>query len=129
MLLTQPYRWGSTVSQVDVGLRKVRGQWDVVGTEATALRTKDLPEDPDVLAATAEAHATTVYYVDQVVATSTEELTTATSWYQDTPILDFIQHVQTETVDTRWRAPSGPTCRCSRSPRRSAGRRSSRRVR
>lgn len=99
VLLTQPYRWGGTVSQVDIGLRKVRGQWDVVGTEATALRTKDFPEDPDVLAATAEAHATTVDHVNQVVATSTEELTTATSWYQDTPILDFIQHVQTETVD------------------------------
>jgi 2',3'-cyclic-nucleotide 2'-phosphodiesterase/3'-nucleotidase len=99
VLLTQPYRYGSSVSQVDIQLQKVRGQWDVVGTEATALYTSTYPEDPDVLAAVADEHATTVEYVNQVVATSTEELTTESSWYEDTPILDFIQQVQTETVD------------------------------
>lgn len=99
VLLTQPYRWGATVSQVDLSLRKDRGQWDVAAVTAQALRTKDFPEDPEVLAATAAAHERTVAYVNQVVATSTEQLTTATSRYQDTPILDFIQQVQTETVD------------------------------
>ena len=98
VLLTQPYRWGATVSQVDIGLEKVRGQWEVVGTAAKALRTRDYAEDPDVLAVNAEAHRTTVDYVNQVVATSAGELTTATSRYEDTPILDFIQQVQTETV-------------------------------
>ena len=43
VLLTQPYRWGATVSQVDIDLRKVRGQWDVVGTSATRMpRSEDL---------------------------------------------------------------------------------------
>jgi 2',3'-cyclic-nucleotide 2'-phosphodiesterase/3'-nucleotidase len=99
VLLTQPYRWGATVSQVDFELTKTRGQWDVTEATATALRTRDYPEDPDVLAVTDEAHQATVDYVNQVVATSTEELTTLTSRYEDTPILDFIQQVQTETVD------------------------------
>ncbi|MGY1793965.1 bifunctional metallophosphatase/5'-nucleotidase [Geodermatophilus sp. SYSU D00525] len=99
VLLTQPYRWGATVSQVDIGLEKVRGRWDVVSTAATALRTDAYPQDPEVLAATDEAHRTTVDYVNQVVATSTEQLTTETSRYEDTPILDFIQQVQTETVE------------------------------
>ncbi len=99
VLLTQPHRWGATVSQVDFSLAKSRGQWDVVGTEVTTHRTKDFPEDPDVLAATAEAHGTTVGYVNQVVATSTEELSAATSRYEDTAILDFIQQVQADTVE------------------------------
>lgn len=99
VLLTQPYRWGGTVSQVDFSLTKTRGQWDVTAATATALRTRDFPEDPDVLAATAEAHETTVEYVNQVVATSTEELSAATSRYEDTAILDFIQQVQTDTVE------------------------------
>ncbi|GAB3313667.1 5'-nucleotidase C-terminal domain-containing protein [Geodermatophilus aquaeductus] len=98
VLLTQPYRWGATVSQVDIGLEKVRGQWDVVSTAATALRTDRYPEDPAVLAATADAHARTVEYVNQVVATSAEALPAATSPWEDTPILDFIQDVQTDTV-------------------------------
>jgi 2',3'-cyclic-nucleotide 2'-phosphodiesterase/3'-nucleotidase len=99
VLLTQPYRWGGTVSQVDFSLTRTRGQWDVTSATATALRTKDFPEDPEVLAATAEAHETTVEYVNQVVATSTEELSAATSRYEDTAILDFIQQVQTDTVE------------------------------
>jgi 2',3'-cyclic-nucleotide 2'-phosphodiesterase/3'-nucleotidase len=99
VLLTQPYRWGATVSQVDIDLRKVRGQWDVVGTAATALRTKDYPESPEVLAATAEAHQKTVAYVNKVVATSAQELSARTSRFEDTAILDFIQDVQTDTVD------------------------------
>jgi 2',3'-cyclic-nucleotide 2'-phosphodiesterase/3'-nucleotidase len=98
VLLTQPYRWGASVSQVDIELQKVRGQWDVVSTDATSLRTKDFPEHPAVLAATAEQHDKTVAYVNQVVAQSTQELSAATSRYEDTAILDFIQDVQTGTV-------------------------------
>ncbi len=99
VLLTQPYRWGGTVSRVDVSLAKTRGQWDVTGATATALRTRDFPEHPDVLAATAQAHETTVGYVNQVVATSAQELQAADSAWEDTPILDFIQDVQTDTVE------------------------------
>lgn len=98
VLLTQPYRWGATVSQVDIELQQVRGRWDVVGTSAQALSTAGVEESPEVLAATAEAHATTVEYVNQVVATSAEELSARTSRYEDTAILDFIQDVQTDTV-------------------------------
>ncbi|MGY1697153.1 bifunctional metallophosphatase/5'-nucleotidase [Geodermatophilus sp. SYSU D00814] len=99
VVLTQPYRWGATVSRVDVALAKTRGQWDVTGVTAEALRTKDHPEDPEVLAATAAAHETTVGYVNQVVATSAQALSAATSPWEDTPILDFVQDVQADTVD------------------------------
>ena len=99
VLLTQPYRWGASVSQVDIDLTKVRGRWQVSGTEATSLRTKDYPQSPAVLASTAAQHQQAVDYVNQVVATSTDELSARTSRYEDTAILDFIQQVQTETVD------------------------------
>ncbi|AEG44686.1 bifunctional UDP-sugar hydrolase/5'-nucleotidase [Isoptericola variabilis] len=99
VLLTQPYRWGSTVSRVDLSLEKVRGQWDVAAAEASAIRTKDYPESQEILDLVAEQHETTVDYVNQVVAQSTEELSAVTSRYEDTPIIDFIQKVQTDTVD------------------------------
>ena len=99
VLLTQPYRWGSTVSRVDLDLHKSRGQWDVTDAEAVAIRTSEYAEDPSILAALAQKHAATVEYVNQVVATATEELSGATSFWQDTAIVDFIQQVQTETVD------------------------------
>ena len=56
------------------------------------------PEAPDVVAGVAADHAKTVAYVNTVVARSTQELSAVTSRYQDTPILDFINKVQTETV-------------------------------
>ncbi len=99
VVLTQPYRWGSTVSRVDLDLTKVRGQWDVTGVQAGAIRTKDYPQSQEILDLVAERHATTVAYVNQVVAQSTQELSAATSRYEDTPIIDFIQKVQTDTVD------------------------------
>lgn len=99
VLLTQPYRWGGTVARVDLDLEKVRGQWDVEAAEGMSIRTKDYPEHPAVVEALQPAHDKTVEYVNQVVATATEELSGAESFWQDTPIVDFIQHVQTETVD------------------------------
>ncbi|GAA1735111.1 bifunctional metallophosphatase/5'-nucleotidase [Microbacterium paludicola] len=99
VLLTQPYRWGSAVSRVDIDLTKVKGKWDVTATEATAIRTKDYPQSQEILDLVADQHATTVDYVNQVVAQSTEELSAVTSRYEDTPIIDFIQKVQTDTVD------------------------------
>lgn len=98
VLLTQPYRWGGTVARVDLDLTKVRGRWDVTAADSAAIRTKDYPEHPAVMAAIADEHAATVEYVNQVVAESTETMTAETSFWQDTPIIDFIQHVQTETV-------------------------------
>jgi 2',3'-cyclic-nucleotide 2'-phosphodiesterase/3'-nucleotidase len=98
VLLTQPYRWGSTVSRVDLDLSKVRGQWQVDAAEASAIRTRDYPQSQEILDLVADQHATTVAYVNQVVAQSTQELSAATSRYEDTPIIDFIQRVQTDTV-------------------------------
>jgi 2',3'-cyclic-nucleotide 2'-phosphodiesterase/3'-nucleotidase len=98
VLLTQPYRYGATVSRVDLSLAKVRGRWQVGSTSATAIRTKDYPESAKILDLVAAQHRTTVDYVNQVVATSTQELSAATSRYEDTPIIDFIQQVQTDTV-------------------------------
>lgn len=99
VLLTQAYRWGGTVARVDLDLQKVRGQWDVEAAEGMAIRTKDHAEHPAVVEALTPAHEKTVDYVNQVVATATEELSGAESYWKDTAIVDFIQHVQTETVD------------------------------
>lgn len=99
VLLTQAYRWGGTVARVDMDLKKVRGQWDVQAAQGTAIRTRDYAEHPAVIEALTPAHEKTVNYVNQVVATATEELSGAESFWKDTAIVDFIQHVQTQTVD------------------------------
>ena len=104
VLLTQPKFWAQTVSQVDIDLvrSKARGEhsshWAVADLGATALRSKDYPEDTRFTKRLKYYDDKTLAYVNQVVAQSTEELPATESRYKDTAIMDFIQNVQTETV-------------------------------
>ncbi|MGK5523222.1 bifunctional metallophosphatase/5'-nucleotidase [Micromonospora sp. URMC 107] len=98
VLLTEPSKWGQRLSRMDFTLARERGRWKITSKTAALLNTNTVVEDPKVLAAVRAQHQKTVAYVNQVVARSTVELSAAESRYKDTPILDFINHVQTEVV-------------------------------
>ncbi|MCX4391010.1 5'-nucleotidase C-terminal domain-containing protein [Micromonospora peucetia] len=98
VLLTEPSKWGQRLSRMDFTLARERGRWKITKKSAALLNTNTVVEDPKVLAAVRAQHRKTVAYVNQVVARSTVELSAAESRYKDTPILDFINHVQTEVV-------------------------------
>ncbi|GAB1645744.1 bifunctional metallophosphatase/5'-nucleotidase [Krasilnikovia sp. MM14-A1259] len=98
VLLSEPSKWGERLTRMDFTLTRDRGRWQVTGKSSTTLNTNTVAEDPAVLAAVQAQHAKTVAYVNQVVATSTAELSAAESRYRDTPILDYINRVQTDTV-------------------------------
>jgi len=98
VLLTEPSKWGSRLSVVDFSLTWSHGRWSVTDKSSTTLKANTVPEDPKIVSLLRPQHDKTVAYVNQPVATSTEELSAATSRYDDTAILDYIQQVQTETV-------------------------------
>ncbi|GLZ62942.1 MULTISPECIES: bifunctional metallophosphatase/5'-nucleotidase [Micromonospora] len=98
VLLSEPSKWGQRLTRMDFTLARERGRWTITKKAATMLNTNTVVEDPKVLAAVRAQHQKTIAYVNQVVAQSTVELSAAQSRYQDTPILDFINHVQTEVV-------------------------------
>ncbi|MGW3897741.1 bifunctional metallophosphatase/5'-nucleotidase [Micromonospora profundi] len=98
VLLSEPSKWGQRLTRMDFTLARERGRWTITRKTATMLNTNTVVEDPKVLAAVRRQHQKTVAYVNQVVAQSTVELSAAESRYKDTPILDFINHVQTEVV-------------------------------
>lgn len=98
VLTAEPSKWGQRLTRMDFTVQKVRGRWKVLAKKATMLNTNTVVEDPAVLAAVRGQHDKTVAYVNTVVAQSSEELSAAASRYRDTPILDFINHVQTEVV-------------------------------
>ncbi|WP_089154081.1 bifunctional metallophosphatase/5'-nucleotidase [Micromonospora sp. NBS 11-29] len=98
VLTSEPSKWGQRLTRMDFTLTRAKGRWTVVTSSATTLNTNTVVEDPAVLAAVRGQHATTVEYVNRVVARSSVELSAAESRYRDTPILDFINHVQTEVV-------------------------------
>lgn len=98
VLIVQPRNWAQTVADITFDLEKVEGKWQVAEANGAMLNSADYPADPEVIAATQAAHDTTVEYVNTVIATSTDELPAATSRYEGTAILDYIQMVQAETV-------------------------------
>ncbi|MEH0939261.1 bifunctional metallophosphatase/5'-nucleotidase [Micromonospora psammae] len=100
VLTAEPSKWGQRLTRMDFTVQKVRGRWKVLAKGATMLNTNTVVEDPAVLAAVRGQHTRTVEYVNRVVARSSVELSAAESRYKDTPILDFINHVQAEVVTT-----------------------------
>ncbi|MGV9324592.1 5'-nucleotidase C-terminal domain-containing protein [Streptosporangium sandarakinum] len=98
VLLTEPAKWGQRLSVLDFTLTKKNGKWAVTGKSSATLNTNAVAEDPKIVALMKKQHDATVGYVNKEVATSKDELLAAESPYKDTPILDYIQKVQTETV-------------------------------
>lgn len=98
VLMSEPSKWGQRLTQMDFSLTRHGRHWSVTTAHATTLNTNSVGEDPRVVNAVAGQHEKTVTYVNQVVATSTEELSASESRYKDTPILDYINMVQTDTV-------------------------------
>lgn len=98
VLMSEPSKWGERLTRMDFELVRTHGKWSISTKKATTLNTNTVDADPKVLAVVKSQHAKTVAYVNQPVADSTEELSAATSRYEDTPILDYINKVQTDTV-------------------------------
>jgi 2',3'-cyclic-nucleotide 2'-phosphodiesterase/3'-nucleotidase len=98
VLMSEPSKWGQRLTKMDFDLVRTHGKWSITTKAATTLNTNTVEADPKVLAVVRSQHAKTVAYVNQAVATSTETLSAATSRYEDTPILDYINKVQTDTV-------------------------------
>lgn len=98
VLLSEPSKWGQRLTRMDFQLSRERNRWTITSKAATTLNTNTVEADPAVLAAVRAQHTKTVTYVNQVVATSTQTLSAAESRYRDTPILDYINKVQTDTV-------------------------------
>ncbi|MDT0330245.1 bifunctional metallophosphatase/5'-nucleotidase [Nocardiopsis lambiniae] len=98
VLMTMPSFWGRRLSVMDLALRREHGRWKVISKNALTLNTNTVEEDPQIAALVADQHATTVAYVNQVVATSARELSAAQACWTDTAIVDFVHKVQIDTV-------------------------------
>ncbi|MEU8301900.1 5'-nucleotidase C-terminal domain-containing protein [Micromonospora sp. NPDC048909] len=98
VLLSEPSKWGQRLTRMDFTLARKHGRWAITKKSATMLNTNTVVEDPKVLAAVRAQHEKTIAYVNQVVAQASVEMSAVESRYKDTPILDFINHVQAETV-------------------------------
>ena len=100
VLLSEPYYWGNRVTVMDIPVTKTRGQWvvDDAATTATLLNSNTVPEDAAVAKIVSAAHAKVLTYVNSVIGTSKQAMSAATSRYEDTAAMDFINYVQADAV-------------------------------
>ncbi|GAA0252658.1 5'-nucleotidase C-terminal domain-containing protein [Actinomadura nitritigenes] len=98
VVMSEPKCWGERLSVFDLTLRHERGRWKVVGKSATTVNTNTVEEDPALAGLVKKQHDAVVAYVNQVVATSTEEMSAAEACWKDTAILDYVNAVQTAKV-------------------------------
>ncbi len=100
VLLLEPLYWGMRVAEMNLPLTKTRGQWvvDDSALAGTLYNANTLPEDAGVADIVRAAHQKVLTYVNGVVGRSTQAMSAATSRYEDTAAMDFINRVQAEAV-------------------------------
>jgi len=98
VLLSEPLCFGERVTVMDLDLRKVRGQWQVVGSASTLLNSNTAPEDPEIAALLHDAHEKVRTYVNGVIGTCLEDMSGARAVVEDAAAVDLINVVQAEAV-------------------------------
>lgn len=98
VVYTQPGVWGTSISRIDFELADDRGRWRVTGVAAETTRAPEVVEDPTMLRAIDRYHDRTLAYLDLVAGECGDQMSTAASHWQPTPILDLVHRVQRETA-------------------------------
>lgn len=98
VLLSEPYYWGMRVAVMDLDIQKIRGEWQLVGSRATLLNSNSASEDAQIASVVRGAHEQVRSYVNSVIGECLEEMSAATSCWEDTAAIDFINHVQADAV-------------------------------
>ncbi|MEV8059889.1 5'-nucleotidase C-terminal domain-containing protein [Streptomyces antimycoticus] len=98
VVLSEPLKWGQRLTLFDFELEWERGRWQVASVSAKVLDSRTAEEDPRIVELLGDEHKKVVGYVNQTIGTCSAAMTATEAPYKDVPILDFINHVQSETV-------------------------------
>ncbi|MGW5865446.1 bifunctional metallophosphatase/5'-nucleotidase [Streptomyces sp. NPDC055239] len=98
VVLSEPLKWGQRLTLFDFDLVWEKGRWTVEKVGAKVLNSNTAKEDRKIIGLLADEHKKVVAYVNQVIGTSTQAMSTAEGPYKDVAIIDLISHVQAETV-------------------------------
>jgi 2',3'-cyclic-nucleotide 2'-phosphodiesterase / 3'-nucleotidase len=98
VVLSEPLCFGERLSLFDFELVHEKGRWQVESVAASVRNTNTVADDKKITRLLKDAHDVVVAYVNQVVGTATETLTTVEARYKDAPIIDLITKVQEDVV-------------------------------
>ncbi|WP_330303844.1 MULTISPECIES: 5'-nucleotidase C-terminal domain-containing protein [unclassified Streptomyces] len=98
VVLSEPLAYAERLSVFDVELVFEKGKWTVESVAASVRNSNSVADDPKITKLLKDEHDVVVAYVNQVVGTATETLTTVEARYKDAPIIDLITKVQEDVV-------------------------------
>ncbi|MGI5374647.1 bifunctional metallophosphatase/5'-nucleotidase [Streptomyces sp. CA-251387] len=98
VVLSEPLCYAQRLTLFDFELVFAQGRWTVESVKATVRDSKTVADDPRITKLLKDDHDIVVEYVNQVVGTATETLTTVEARYKDAPIIDLITKVQEDVV-------------------------------
>jgi 2',3'-cyclic-nucleotide 2'-phosphodiesterase / 3'-nucleotidase len=98
VVLSEPLAYAERLSVFDIELVFQQGRWAVESVASKVLNSNTVADDPKITKLLTDEHAKVVEYVNQVVGSATETLTTVEARYKDAPIIDLITKVQEDVV-------------------------------
>ncbi|MEV7994107.1 5'-nucleotidase C-terminal domain-containing protein [Streptomyces sp. NPDC086077] len=98
VVLSEPLCYAERLTLFDFELVLDKGRWQVESVKASLRNSNTVEDDPRITRLLSDEHAKVVEYVNQVVGTATETLTTVDARYRDAPIIDLITKVQEDVV-------------------------------
>ncbi|MFJ8789626.1 bifunctional metallophosphatase/5'-nucleotidase [Streptomyces sp. NPDC102462] len=98
VVLSEPLYFAERLTLFDIELVFAKGRWTVESVAASLRNSNTVADDPKITKLLSDEHAKVVKYVNQVVGTATETLTTVDARYKDAPIIDLINKVQEDVV-------------------------------
>ena len=98
VLLSEPLKWGMRLTVMDLDLVLEHGRWTVGAAHAHLLNANTVPEDRAVAQLLARDHSVVRQYVNSVIGSNVTAMSAATSRFEDTAAMDFINVVQAQAV-------------------------------
>ncbi|MEV6196426.1 5'-nucleotidase C-terminal domain-containing protein [Streptomyces sp. NPDC051920] len=98
VVLSEPLAFAERLSVFDFGLVFEKGRWRVESVASSVRNANSVADDPKITRLLKDEHDLVVAYVNQVVGTATDTLTTVEARYKDAPIIDLITKVQEDVV-------------------------------
>jgi 2',3'-cyclic-nucleotide 2'-phosphodiesterase / 3'-nucleotidase len=98
VVLSEPLAYAERLSLFDIELVFAKGRWSVESVSSKVLNSNSVADDPKITKLLKADHDVVVKYVNQVVGTATQTLTTVEARYKDAPIIDLITKVQEDVV-------------------------------
>ncbi|UYM04120.1 bifunctional metallophosphatase/5'-nucleotidase [Solicola gregarius] len=98
VLLTQPMRWGMRLAVADLEIERKGNRFEVVRRNARTLNANTVKADKRITKRLRKPHQKVIAYVNSVIGTAAEAMSAATSRYEDSAAMDFINLVQAQAV-------------------------------